>query len=436
MKHMNHDEKNLKRKPPSDSTERKRKMLLFLPLMVIPFLTLLFWTLGGGRGNKEEGLSRTEGLNTTLPDAALKEEKGLDKLSFYELAQQDSVKLEEGIESDPYLGPADTATPSLGVTNPFLDHEDRKPSSYQTPSLGLKTSPFNRTNTRPEDELMLKVTRLQAELDRPAPGTVKKEDASVSASNDQPFAAEVDRLESMMQAMTTPNGEDPEIRKLETTLDKLLDVQHPERVRERLKEKSLQNKRAVFAVDTHQPLARVSLLDTGDRSVSPVRFHSVNKKSEAGEHNCIEAVVHQSQALVDGAVIKLRLLSDIYINGALVPRHTFVFGNASLRGERLEISIPSIKYGASIFPVNLQVVDLDGLSGISIPGAMTRDVAKQAASEAAGAIDIANLDPSFKAKATSLGVNTAKSMLQKKAKLVRVTVKGGYKVLLQNNQVY
>jgi hypothetical protein len=45
-----------------------------------------------------------------------------------------------------------------------------------------------------------------------------------------------------------------------------------------------------------------------------------------------------------------------------------------------------------------------------------------------------SIDPSFKVQATTAGINAAKSLLTKKAKLVKVTVKAGYKVLLKENQ--
>ena len=57
----------------------------------------------------------------------------------------------------------------------------------------------------------------------------------------------------------------------------------------------------------------------------------------------------------------------------------FVFGTAQLNDERLEINISSIRSGNNLFPVKLDVYDMDGLAGIYIPGAISRDVAKQSA---------------------------------------------------------
>jgi len=74
---------------------RKRKMMLVLPLLVIPFLTMAFWALGGGKGNESVIANEQRGLNLNLPDAKMKDDNLTDKLSFYDKAEKDSAKLEE-----------------------------------------------------------------------------------------------------------------------------------------------------------------------------------------------------------------------------------------------------------------------------------------------------------------------------------------------------
>jgi hypothetical protein len=97
----------------------------------------------------------------------------------------------------------------------------------------------------------------------------------------------------------------------------------------------------------------------------------------------------------------------------------------------LIIQVTSIRSESSIFPVKLSVYDLDGIEGVHIPGAITRDVARQSADRSISSIEMTSIDPSFKAQAATAGVNAAKSLLSKKTKLVRVTVKAGYNVLLK-----
>ena len=82
--------------------------------------------------------------------------------------------------------------------------------------------------------------------------------------------------------------------------------------------------------------------------------------------------------------------------------------------------------------MQLSVYDLDGMEGIYIPGAITRDVAKGSADRALQGI-INTLGPSLGAQAASAGIEAAKTLLTKKVKQVKVTVKAGYQVLLKDD---
>lgn len=147
--------------------------------------------------------------------------------------------------------------------------------------------------------------------------------------------------------------------------------------------------------------------------------------------NAFGAVIYETQNLVDGSIVKMRLLDDMVIEQTMIPKGSFVFGKTSLEGERLHIQINSIRKENSLYPVKLNVYDLDGMEGIHIPGAITRDVVKQSADNSLQNIEMTSIDPSFKAQAATAGISAAKTLLTKKAKLVRVTVKSGYKILLK-----
>ena len=84
---------------------RQRKFLLVLPVLVIPFITLAFWALGGGKGSDAkaaQGDTQT-GLNLELPNANFKKDEVMDKLGYYEKAASDSAKLIELMKNDPYF---------------------------------------------------------------------------------------------------------------------------------------------------------------------------------------------------------------------------------------------------------------------------------------------------------------------------------------------
>lgn len=412
---------------------RKRKMMLVLPLLVIPFLTMAFWAMGGGKGTSRPNPSgNSQGLNLNLPDANLKEDKDSDKLSFYDKADKDSLKLQEWMRSDPYYMKNDTIL-SEPVSNDLEQITETTASKF---NQRLNTSPYENKANDPEQKIMQKLALLEKELNK-TPNENDEMDKEKENGINPSFSSEVDRLESMMGMMNKTDTEDPEMKQLEGTLDRILDIQHPDRVKDRIKAKSLQNKEQVFAVSKEPKEESISLLDTvKKRQVIETGFYGLDEEPVVNEvNNAIEAVIHENQILVNGAVVKLRLLNDIFINGSLIPKGNFVFGIASLNDERLQIEINSIRSNQSLFTVNLEVYDMDGLPGIYIPGAITRDVAKQSADNSLQLMELSTMEPSLKAQAAAAGINTAKSLLNKKVKLVKVMVKAGYQVLLKDKNI-
>jgi conjugative transposon TraM protein len=237
-------------------------------------------------------------------------------------------------------------------------------------------------------------------------------------------------------------------------MEKILDIQHPDRVRERIKEQSAQKKGQIFSVDALQREDNISMLNA-TKEINSIRmdsaallskvfsvqavqnsFYGLNDDNAEYQPagNAIEAVVHDTQELVAGSTVKMRLLGDVYINGKLIEKDQFVYGTAAINGERMSVAINSIREDNSLFPVSLSVYDLDGLEGIYIPGAITRDVAKQSSDQAMQSMQFMSMDQSISAQAASAGLQAAKGLFSKKMRLIRVTVKAGYKILLRDQK--
>jgi conjugative transposon TraM protein len=411
---------------------RKRKMMLVLPLLVIPFLTMAFWSLGGGKGNEPVIANEQRGLNLNLPDAKMKEENLTDKLSFYDKADKDSAKLEEWMRSDPYYKQREDT--SFLTVNELEALTQNSASKY---NQRLNSSPYGATSNNPEQKLMQKLAFLQKEINK-QPETPATENDDIARDNqNEEFIGEVDRLENMLFTMNKTNTSDPEMQQLNRTLEKILDIQHPQRVKDKLKERSLQQKQIVFAVTTSPKLADVSLLDTSKKKPNSSNqfFGATKETEETNEGFTIEAVVNNNQSLLNGSVIQLRLFTDVFINGVLIPKGTSVNGTASLNNERLEAEINSIRYKNQLFPVKLELYDMDGLPGIYIPGSISRDVAKNSADNSLQLMELTTLDPSLKAQAAAAGINTVKSLMSRKVKQVKVMIKEGYKVLLKDKNI-
>jgi conjugative transposon TraM protein len=166
------------------------------------------------------------------------------------------------------------------------------------------------------------------------------------------------------------------LQKLSGMLENILDIQQPGRVQEKLRKTSEANKGQVFTIAatgkedaiTFLQNAKYPNADGSGIQANHNAFYPFEESLDAAVMpNAIEAVVHENQTLVNGATVKLRLTTAIFINGLMIPKDNFLFGVATLKGERLTIKINSLRYGNSIFPVDLSVYDMDGHEGVYIP---------------------------------------------------------------------
>ncbi|PWS32183.1 conjugative transposon protein TraM [Pedobacter paludis] len=424
------------KQPHTRAYQNQRKLMVMLPIIIVPFMTILFWLFGGGSGEASAKAEKHVGINTSLPGAELKTEGKLDKMAFYKLAEKDSADQESISKRDPYMDmfnnryAADSSMSGQAIP-------ERPVGPYISPS------PYgNRFGEQNEARIQEKLNALSIALNTPP-------QASQNALGEQAYrpaspvmnTSDIDRLEAMMNQANAGGERDPEMQQISTMLNQILDIQHPDRVKLKIQEASSKERGKVFPVSASAKPINVSVLEAKEKDSGTIRngFYSLNEQIEsAGDQNAIQAVIHESQTLVNGATIKLRLLNDIYINGQLVPRNTFVYAIGNISGERMTAEVASIRSGNSIFPVRLSVFDLDGINGMYIPGAISRDVAKGSADQALQNITLGanTIDPSMGMQAMSMGVEAAKGLMSKKVKLIKVTVKAGYKVLLrdQNNK--
>lgn len=416
---------------------------MVLPLLVLPFLTMIFWALGGGQGIPVQAMTPEKaGLNAELPNPHFEEKEIWDKLSLYEIADRDSAKFEEARESDPYF---DLVA--------FKTQQDQEPKDKDEKGKlidSFKTK--DRLTADPvEDKVNRKLEELYKEINKGSVSTTNAYKEPVNAQVSMPeFSEDVSRLEQMMEMIGDSGEEDAEMQQIESVLERILDIQHPERVKERLKSKKPESTGNTFTVEAVNKKDNISELVSANRKIPAKTYDSINEvtpvvfssndfygledemllKQEAG--NAIEAVIHGTQELVVGATVRMRLLNDVTINDKLIEKDQFIYGICAINGERLTIEINSIRSGNSLLPVSLSVYDLDGLEGIYIPGAITRDAAKQAGDDALQSVQLMSLDPSIGQQAAGAGIEAAKGLLSKKAKLIKVTVKAGYKILLMD----
>ncbi|MCO5936463.1 conjugative transposon protein TraM [Mucilaginibacter sp. RB4R14] len=259
-------------------------------------------------------------------------------------------------------------------------------------------------------------------------------------THDQQSGPDVKRLEMMMKTMNS-GGNDPEMRQLNQMLQQINDIQNPGNENSRIRSQSLKNRQRAYpvmaakeededdnGVSNDQPSVNYAAYDGGGKSK---KHHTANTGQAPG--NTIQAVVHQDQTLVSGAVVKLRLVDGIYVNGRMIPKGSFVYGTCGLNNERLIIKIASIRYLNSILPVALSVYDLDGMEGLYVPGSIGRDAAKNGVGDAVQSVQLMSMDQSVGTQAAGVGIEAAKGLFGRKVKQIKVKIKAGYEVLLKDS---
>ncbi|MEN0057142.1 MAG: hypothetical protein AAGC65_25920, partial [Mucilaginibacter sp.] len=188
--------------------KRRRKALIVLPLPVICFATILFHVFGGGTADAATDKSAETGLNKKLPDARLKKDQPSGKLAYYNQAAVDSAKERQLRLTDPY-----------GRFKPDSAQSINQPGSLsfspRQPDFAAGNSP--QANAQKIGERLNTLQQIINKPDKPV---------SVDRSLQQPANTEVPKI-------TYARTEDPELKQMNGLLEKILDIQHPERMQEK-----------------------------------------------------------------------------------------------------------------------------------------------------------------------------------------------------------
>lgn len=349
---------------------KRRKFLMVLPLLVLPFMTMAFWALGGGSGTQVAEVSAVKGLNLALPDAEFRNEKTMDKMGLYGQAQRtlkDSADL---------------------IKQNLINGED---AGLAGNGSGFGTDP---SELAIQDKLAQINAQVNAKPVSPAYGSGAM---GVRPATDPAMSADVAKLEALMKNMqASSSGEDPEMRQLNSMMDKIMAIQNPDLVRQQHVNSS------------------AALPDTLFRA--------------------IPAEIAGTVKAVEGSVIELRLLDTIVINGQRIPKGHSVFGTANFSNQRIALEIKNIRLGNQIIPVSLTVFDKrDGMVGLNAPEALFTNAVNGGADDAIRSMQLFSMDQSIGTQVAGAGLDAAKGLFSKKVKRVKQKLSAGYPVLLRDN---
>jgi conjugative transposon TraM protein len=418
----------------------RRKFYLALPFLCLPFLTFIYWILIAKHlSASAPSASTPEGLLTSLPDPALND-KPMDKLMYYQQAEQDSLSKAQQIKKDPYRQATMVPAPDGGLGG-IQQLNQGELAAYQTgKSPRLPAS-------EQEDHLRKKLKHLDQVLtSSPAPEFTSAPPPSLDSSTSAAqSASQLARFESMMADLDSQLPEqpqDPELDELNGMLDKILDIQRLDQASPVAADPGQASQPpATTPVRRQRPQAvgyfgatspDSSLVEhTGQQPGA--NFFSLDLPDERMQADSgITAVVDHNQQLVTGSVVALRLTAPIYAGLVVIPENTLIYGQAALNGERLMIQINSIRYHNTLLAVALTAYDLDGLAGVYVPGALPRSIVKQSLGQDLQSYQSELPGFSLGAQAANAGIQLGKTILSRKTRLTQVTVREGHQLILMD----
>lgn len=384
---------------------KRNKPLLFLPLVLIPFIVLIFYILGGGtKKEKEEEQQKQQqaatGANYTLPDA----DKSIaiyDKMDNYSSKKEVTTSHDYNIggETDSLAEEASPEEETLseerllsGKRN--LYKSDPVPTMEQEPSVDLLAHIRDKERTVRED---LESNQSKSGNNQSDDQTDTKKGTTVKTASPEIPVTGIEELDKVFRQNS----------KLAKQNDSLSI---------RLKESTAKNEKLEAEKSKH------FTLEKSEKSGFKPKDTAVP---------VIEAEVYETTTVLTGNRVKLRLLEEAWLNGMKIPANTFLYGTCEVSNERLQVEVTQIPVGEKFVPVQITVCDLDGLPGLYVPDNASRKVAKEVGSSA----NTSSMFGVSNNPLTYMGMQAADRTAQSLLKMIRikkVTVKKNTLVYLVN----
>lgn len=396
---------------------KKRKMAVFLPVLAVPFCFIIFTLFGGGKEVQAEVINAPDsgGYNMELPGAG-KTKDFKNKMEAYN-APKDS-----------------TNRAGLAVTSP-LDSAQLAQANYAVNPGGQAFQPGEDPAIA---EVKAKMANIQAQNAAPAsaPATTYAAPGGSGGGGGEMRSAQQDELDRSLRELDDLKREyqrrlngDPAAS---SPVARVAPVKKaPPTVVAPASDRVVSSLGASTAKTTAKTTKKGR---KGTASVAPAQgggFHTVGGNNAVSSGNTLPAVIHSDQTVVDGSTVKMRLTDAAQINGKTIPANTYVYGVCHMSSERLTITIESMQFENSIIPVKLEAYDLDGAEGLYIPGAIMRDAGKQGVQQGISTADALTMSGNAGAAAAGVAMQTGKSIISRKARMVRVNLKANYQILLK-----
>ncbi|WP_346860819.1 conjugative transposon protein TraM [uncultured Draconibacterium sp.] len=378
----------------------KNKALFILPLVLIPFVILIFWVLGGGTDAEADGGKQVKtpgiGANYDLPEA----EKSIEIYDKMEAYQKDDQQVAEIAEVD--LNDTTQQEPGLQDTiardNTLLDEN------------------------ADQGQILAHIRNKEKQVQEELQGDPALSKSEKTAFPQKQAKATETVVKKQKEKVKSPTQEIPTtgIEELDEIIDKNVLL-------------SRENDSLNFYLQQVQGrLQQIEAIQNRSFTLEKKRSSGFSRE-ELKNDPLIEAEIYETTTVLNGNRVKLRLLEDTRINGQQIPKNSFVYGVCKIKNERLLIEITQLPVENSFVPVKLTICDLDGLEGLYVPDNAARKVYQEvgASTNTSSLMGVTNNPLTY----TSIrAVDRAAQTMLKRVRLKKVTVKKNTRIYIINQK--
>jgi len=387
---------------------KRNKPLLFLPLVLIPFIVLIFYVLGGGEKKEKEEQKQKEqqavkGANYTLPDAD-KSVAIYDKMDNYSSKKEVTTSHDYNIAGESDSTNEETLADETLTEEKLLSEKKHLYKNDPVPELNADVSTDLLAHIRQKEK------KVREDLEN-SQAEAKSQNEDVDSNQDEKDKKQSDDQKGSTSIAPTGIEELDKVFRQNSRLAKQNDS-----LNIRLKETTSVNQKLEAEKNKR------STLEKGGKSGFKPKETAVP---------VIEAEVYETTTVLTGNRVKLRLLEVAWLNGVKIPVNTFLYGICEVSNERLQIEVLQIPVGEKFVPVEVTVCDLDGLPGLYVPDNASRKVAKEVGSSA----NTSSMFGVSNNPLTYMGMQAADRTAQSLLKMIRikkVTIKKNTLVYLIN----
>jgi conjugative transposon TraM protein len=329
-----------------------------LPLILLPFVLLLFYTYKSSFGKPKAVAKGKDTLQENVADVSDQVKKSTlsDKLDAY----RDQYKKADGYTAINQLQD-DTAATSA-APNLYNDAEKRKLDSLKK-AVATKYKSNRSRSLSPNYSGFPDASAVTTKPDK-------------HNSSDQALAEALNRMHSQPGQTSnrgnSQNGDPMQLFRQQMALIDSMEKSHDPDYKAQQKKALADKQAAATPQDKNLPVTKASNSTPAFNTIMPEQHDGL-----------IRAIVDQNITGYAGSRLRIRLLEDMMAGHFLVKQGTYLYAEISgFTGQRVLLTINSIMQDDQLLPVKLSIYDNDGLPGLYVPASAFRDFTKDLGSGA------------------------------------------------------